>query len=76
MMRYRVVFQAGVAFALLFGVFFRPQPKPDSNVRPGMSVDKQFVMDVGMEYRVEDGRAIVEPVVKAPSAESEPDARR
>lgn len=72
MMRYRVIFQAGVAFALLFGVFFRPQPKQDVGVRPGMSIDKHFVMDLGMEYRVEDGKAVVNPIARPPSGATHP----
>jgi len=58
MMRYRVIFQSGVAFVLLFGVFFRPDGSPSPQARTGASVDKSYIMDVGVEYRVEDGKAV------------------
>jgi hypothetical protein len=64
MMRYRVIFQAGVAFALMAGVFLRPQSNPDSTVRPGMAADKQYFMDLSEEYRVEDGKPVFAPVTE------------
>ncbi|CAE7250254.1 unnamed protein product, partial [Symbiodinium sp. KB8] len=63
MMRYRVIFQAGVAFVLLFGVFFRiggsdHEPKTFAETRTASSVDKEYFMDVGVEYCVEDGKPV------------------
>lgn len=74
MMRYRILFQAGVVFVLLFGVFFRSQTNltssSDPNRRPGMAIDKQYVMDLAVEYRVDDGKPVVRPASNGAAASS------
>ena len=52
MMRYRVLFQSGVALLVLFGVLFRPE-KPDPSLKTHYTVDKDAFLRLAKEVSVD-----------------------
>ncbi len=56
MMRYRVLFQGGVAFMVLFGVLFRPE-RPDPSLKTHYTLDKATFLRAAKEVRVSSEEA-------------------
>lgn len=75
MMRYRILFQGGVVLLMIGAMFLRKKPYHDPAEGRLYTVNKQAFLEAAHEYRVQDGRPIVN-VVAASATEADTSAGR